>query len=130
MTSDRIKHLSALPLETVRAHEGAGAIGFHRLFDSSRFEGPWNFVDYAVVPPGASIGIHQHGDDEELYLVLEGAGTMHLDGEEFPVSAGSVVVNRSGGTHGLRNDGAEPLRLFVVEVGIGAGSRSGKTDAT
>ena len=108
--------LAALMLERVRAHGGDGTIGFQRLFEGHAREGAWNFVDYAVLPPGASIGRHTHGDEEELYLVLEGRGTMFLDGQEFPVQAGSVILNPRGGTHGLRNDSEAPLRLFVVEV--------------
>ena len=117
----RILNLEDLPLTRVTAHEGEGKIGFNRVFTEEAFTGPWNFVDYAVLPPGASIGIHRHGDDEELYLVLEGEGVMHLDGEDHPVKAGSVILNRPGGTHGLRNPGPETLRLFVVEVRTGKG---------
>ncbi len=112
----RCIELNELPFEEVVAHEGDGRVLFNRVFSEDAFRGPWNFVDYAVLPPGASIGIHTHGDNEELYLVLEGKGVMHLDGEEFCVGAGSVVLNRPGGTHGLRNNGDAPLKLFVVEV--------------
>jgi mannose-6-phosphate isomerase-like protein (cupin superfamily) len=86
--------------------------------DAAAFASPCNYVDYAVLPPGATIGVHRHGRDEELYLVLEGSGVMHRDGEEFRVGPGSLVVNRAGGTHGLRNDGDVPLRLFVVEIAL------------
>lgn len=116
MTEPEKLELSALPLDSVVAHGGAGRIGFHRVLDGQARPGAWNFVDYAVLPPGASIGVHTHGDDEELYLVLEGRGRMHLDGREFPVGPGSVVVNRPFGTHGLANTGDGTLRLFVVEV--------------
>jgi quercetin dioxygenase-like cupin family protein len=119
MSDARVVNLNGLPLESVTAHGGDGKILFHRPFDGDAFEGPWNFVDYAVLPPGSSIGLHSHGDNEELYLVLEGSGTMQLDGRELRVEKGSLVLNRRGGSHGLRNDGDVPLKLFVVEVAIG-----------
>ncbi len=118
MSANRVVNLNDLDLERVQAHEGRGEILFHRPFSAGDFSGPWNFVDYAVLPPGTSIGVHTHGANEELYVVLEGEGTMHLDDREFPVRAGSMVLNRPGGTHGLRNDGDAPLRLLVVEVAI------------
>jgi mannose-6-phosphate isomerase-like protein (cupin superfamily) len=121
----RVRSLADAGLAEVVAHGGEGSIGFRRVFDRADFAGPLHFVDYAVLPPGASIGRHTHGRDEELYLVLEGSGTMHLDGQEFRVGPGSVILNRAGGTHGLRNDSDAPLRLFVVEVGLG---RPGETD--
>lgn len=117
---ERVRSLGRLPLESVVAHGGAGRIDFRRLFEAADFRAPIHFVDYAVLPPQSSIGTHTHGDNEELYLVLEGRGRMHLDGEDFEVEPGSVILNRAGGTHGLTNTGAQPLRLFVVEVGLGA----------
>lgn len=113
-----VLNLNDLPLEEVVAHEGEGHIRFNRVFDEHAFRGPWNFVDYAVLPPGTSIGIHTHGENEELYLVLEGEGLMHLDGYEFPVKAGSVILNKPGGTHGLKNNGDKPLKIFVTEVRV------------
>jgi mannose-6-phosphate isomerase-like protein (cupin superfamily) len=115
-----VLQLDELALERVVAHGGQGRIGFHRLFEAADFAGPWNFVDYAVLPPGASIGTHRHGRNEELYLVLEGEGTMQLEGKSIPVRAGHVVLNRPGGEHGLVNTSAAPLRLFVVEVAVPA----------
>jgi mannose-6-phosphate isomerase-like protein (cupin superfamily) len=112
----QVLRLDELPLESVVAHGGVGQILFRRLLAAADFEAPCNFVDYAVLPPGASIGRHRHGENEELYLVLEGEGTMHLDGRELPVRAGHVVLNRRGGEHGLVNTSSRPLRLFVVEI--------------
>lgn len=111
-------NLGDLELASVQAHGGVGRIAFCRVLEAAQFASPCHFVDYAVLPPGASIGVHTHGRNEELYLVLEGTGTMHLDGQEFGVRPGSLIRNRVGGTHGLRNDGAGPLRLFVIEVGL------------
>jgi mannose-6-phosphate isomerase-like protein (cupin superfamily) len=70
-----------------------------------------------VVPPGASIGVHTHGPaDEEIYVVVSGAGLMRLERDEFMVGPGDVVVNSRRGTHGLVNTGEAELRLVVVEV--------------
>lgn len=114
--TERVLDLTSLPLEAVQAHGGEGEILFHRVFEASAFRGPWNFVDYAVLPPGTSIGVHTHGRNEELYLVLDGRGEMILEGKRFPVGPGSVILNRAGGTHGLANPGPGWLRIFVVEV--------------
>ena len=72
-----------------------------------------------ITSSGASLGRHTHGENEELYLILEGRGTMHLEGREFPVRAGHLVLNPRNGTHGLVNDSDAPLRIFVVEVACG-----------
>ena len=125
----RIRSLDDSLLRQVVAHAGDGHVGVLRIFDRGDFRGPIHFVEYAVVPPGASIGRHTHGADEELYLVLEGTGTMHVDGHDFRVAPGTVVLNRAGGTHELRNDSSAPIRLYVIEVGLGPAAR-GPTDGT
>jgi mannose-6-phosphate isomerase-like protein (cupin superfamily) len=110
-------NLAELALADVRAHGGEGQIRFARIADAAAFAGGCNFVDYAELPSGASIGRHRHRDDEEeLYLVLDGAGTMWRDGESFEVRAGDLVRNRPGGEHGLVNTGDGVLRLFVIEL--------------
>ena len=114
----RVLNIGEQPLKTVVAHGGEGKILFNRLFEESDFRTSINFVDYAVLPPGASIGRHRHGDNEEIYLVLEGQGRMELEGDVFTVEAGHVIVNKVQGTHGLKNVGDTELRLFVVEVAL------------
>jgi mannose-6-phosphate isomerase-like protein (cupin superfamily) len=110
-------NLSELPLSLVRAHGGDGEIRFARVAAADAFAGGCHFIDYAELPPGASIGRHRHADDEEeLYLVLAGAGTMWRDGEQFAVATGDLIRNRPGGEHGLCNTGTQPLRLFVIEL--------------
>lgn len=112
-------HLEGVTLSQQIAHGGEGLIGFARLADRTNLAGSVNFIDLAVLPPGVSIGRHRHGlDEEELYLVLSGAGTMWRDGEEFGVRAGDLVRNRPGGAHGLVNTGHEDLRLFVIELPV------------
>jgi mannose-6-phosphate isomerase-like protein (cupin superfamily) len=44
---------------------------------------------------------------------------MTVDGTPLVVRPGDVIVNRPGGTHGLRNTGVDPLRLVVVDVAVG-----------
>jgi mannose-6-phosphate isomerase-like protein (cupin superfamily) len=114
-------NLHEIPLSEVCAHGGDGLIRFARLADEGVLSGACNFIDYAVLPPGASIGRHRHGlDEEEIYLVLQGRGEMWRDGESFAVRAGDLVRNPPGGAHGLRNVGDAPLHLFVVELKVPA----------
>lgn len=101
--------------ERVRAHGGEEEISFARVV--ARCGGPIRFIDLSVLAPGADIGVHTHAaDNEELYIVISGKGLMVLDGRQFEVGPGHVIVNRPGGTHGLRNTGAEELRIVVIEV--------------
>jgi quercetin dioxygenase-like cupin family protein len=84
------------------------------------------FLDFAQVPPGATIGLHRHGpSDEEIYVVLSGRGRYCAEGQWVDVRPGSVAVNPPGGLHGLENSGDEPLRIVVVDIAVGAQARLG-----
>ena len=121
MSRGRHYSFESLSFEQVTAHGGARPIFFHRA--GERADGcAYNFLDFTVLPAGADIGIHTHEpDNEEVYVVVSGRGMMYLDGEQFAVEAGHVIVNRPGGTHGLRNTGNEELRLVVVELPLSRG---------
>jgi mannose-6-phosphate isomerase-like protein (cupin superfamily) len=118
MSFDRC-NLRQLRLDEVCAHGGEGTIRFARVAEAGALTGACNFIDYAELPPGASIGRHRHRrEEEELYLVLAGRGSMWRDGEELEVRSGDLVRNRPGGEHGLRNTGGGPLQLFVFELRV------------
>lgn len=63
---------------------------------------------------GASIGVHTHSDDCEIMYILSGtAAFLTPDGEEI-VPAGCCHYCPKGGTHGLKNNGADELKFFAV----------------
>src|SRR6185436_4427392 len=83
------RNVFELPSESRRAHGGRGLIEFVRAARASELAGACNFIDYALLPPGTSIGEHRHRDDEEeFYLVLSGNGRLRREGVEFRVRAG------------------------------------------
>ena len=43
---------------------------------------------------------------------------MYLEEDEFEVEPGHVIVNRPGGTHGLKNIGNTDLKIVVIEVPV------------
>jgi quercetin dioxygenase-like cupin family protein len=97
-------------------HKGVGTLRHTSLFKGSDFNTNIRFMNYTILPPGTSIGEHKHGDNEELYIILEGQGIMTVDGETRAVSAGDVIVNKPFGTHGLSNNSDEDLKILVMEV--------------
>lgn len=45
-----------------------------------------------VFDPGDSNNRHRQQEQEELYFVVEGSGTMEVDGEEFDIRSGDFIV--------------------------------------
>lgn len=101
------------------------------------------FFHEVTIPPGTIEGTHRHIGSEELYYIVAGEGIAYMqDGDdpandqyplvtrqiygldprpcrEVPVKPGSVIYTKSGGVHGIRNPGTEPLR-FVAFLYHGA----------
>lgn len=53
----------------------------------------------ATLGPGQATRRHYHAASEEIYLLLEGSGTMELDGEEREVGAGDAMLIPPGARH-------------------------------
>ncbi len=53
----------------------------------------------ATVPVGQPTERHYHKLSEEFYFILEGQGTMAIDGEERPVLPGDAILIPPGAWH-------------------------------
>ena len=67
----------------------------------------------AKVPPGEALREHRHRQ-AEIYLVLEGTGSITIDGETRPISAGSAVFIPGNAVHSCENTGSSDLRVTYV----------------
>jgi mannose-6-phosphate isomerase-like protein (cupin superfamily) len=54
----------------------------------------------------------QPHDDDELYIVLEGAGVLDVEGEQVPVREGTAVFVEAGAEH--RFSAYEHLAVLVI----------------
>ena len=70
-------------------------------------------VGIGRVPPGGALRRHRHRQPE-VYLVLEGAGSVEIGPEARPVGAGSAVFVPGDASHSLANTGASDLRFAYV----------------
>lgn len=97
-------------------HNGKGElIAYFVLKDSDKADGI-QFMHNDILKPGVSIGKHQHKDKDlmEVYFIAGGNGIMTIDDKEFPVGEGDVSICYPGHSHGIRNNGKEPLHLIVI----------------
>ena len=111
---------------SVVAHGGVGEVSTVRVVSEADCSG-FTFVDLTEIPPQHSVGTHTHGPhDEEAYVIISGHGRMLLEDKEFDVGPGDVILNVSGGTHGLANVGSEPLRMVVLDAATLATRHGGR----
>jgi mannose-6-phosphate isomerase-like protein (cupin superfamily) len=64
----------------------------------------------ATIPTGGSTQRHWHRDSEEFYFMLEGRGTMEIDGETREVGPGDAILIPAGAWHQIT--ATEPLRFL------------------
>jgi uncharacterized cupin superfamily protein len=97
-------------------HGTEGASSWKCLARRNDLFGSWEAVEWAGLPPGGVSGEHVHSRTEELYFIISGTGVMRLDGRDYPVRGGDLILNGIGTRHGLRNVGADRLTWLVIEV--------------
>jgi mannose-6-phosphate isomerase-like protein (cupin superfamily) len=69
-----------------------------------------------VLPAGTSIGLHDHVEEDEIYIIQRGQGLMTDGGKEFPVAAGDAILTGQGASHSIKNTGAEDLVVTAVII--------------
>ena len=111
-----VRNFLDVPAKIQSIHAGKGMGKNARVFDKADFDTPLKFINYVELEPGASIGMHRHGENEEVYVVLSGNGIMIVNGEHQTVKTGDIILNKPGWEHGIENTGQQFLNLFVFEV--------------
>ena len=71
-------------------------------------------VDLYCVAPGQSQKAHTHGDQDKVYVVLEGNVRITVGAEDDTFGPGEAVIARAGDVHGLVNESQAPAVLLVV----------------
>ncbi|MFE6075919.1 cupin domain-containing protein [Paenibacillus sp. NPDC057886] len=64
--------------------------------------------------PGQQLPVHKHPGADVILLVVEGTGTLILDGKEHEVKAEDVISCGGETEFAFHNTGDQEVRLFVV----------------
>ena len=77
-------------------------------------------VDYRIstYQPMAYVETHAHKVQEQIYHVLEGEGSMEIDGKRQIVRRHDVIFIPPGVPHSIRNDGLTDLTFIVVTTPV------------
>lgn len=77
------------------------------------FQTPRFFCDVYCFEPGQEQKGHVHGDQDKVYLVLEGQGTFKVGSEEKVLAPGQGTMAPAGEEHGVLNHTTMRLRVLV-----------------
>jgi mannose-6-phosphate isomerase-like protein (cupin superfamily) len=112
-----IRNFLKLEPELAVCHDGEGLVKIVSIYDKKDLDTPLQFIHYTTLPPRTSIGLHKHGDDEEVYVILKGTGIMEVDGQKTQVAQGDTILNKPFGSHALYNTSDnDELSILVFEV--------------
>jgi mannose-6-phosphate isomerase-like protein (cupin superfamily) len=99
-----------------REQGGVGMTQITHMFAGADLPAASRLFAVVGLEPGASIGVHQHVGEDEVYYAVRGEGTLVEDGARVPFRAGDAHLVRDGGFHGIENTGSERLEFVAVIV--------------
>ena len=68
------------------------------------------------IPVNGSIGEHQHNEETEYYIILDGSGIVNDNAIDSKVSKGDVVITGNGASHSIKNTGDIPFKMIAVII--------------
>ena len=65
--------------------------------------------------PNEDIGMEVHPDNDQFFRFEKGQGKAIIDGNEYPIGDGTVIIVPSGAQHNIINtSGSEELKLYTI----------------
>lgn len=109
----KIHNINSVPAEFVGDYLGkastfflGGAAGSEKIY-----------VNIDKIQPGAkSAKYHSHSKQEEFFIILNGNGTLRMNGEELAVSRGDFIAKPAGrgNAHQFMNTGTDVLEILDI----------------
>ncbi len=95
---------------------GAGAVTIRHFFKKDEMNAPCRLCAELCIPPGAGIGVHEHQNEDEIFIIQKGIGIVTSDGREIPVAEGDSILTGKGASHSVRNVGMDDLLITAVII--------------
>lgn len=110
-----IRNASSMETEVRTAMRGgAGSVTFRHLFKKEEITARTRLCAVLTLPPGTSIGTHQHDGEDEVYYILKGRGVLDDGKTRTTVSAGDAVLTGRGESHAIANSGDSDLEILAT----------------
>lgn len=93
---------------------GEGTVTVQHLLTGDELLGHGRMLAWITIPVGASVGVHQHDDEQEFYIMVSGTGRYQHDDDFYDVGPGDIVSVDDHHTHGIVNTGDEPIVMVAA----------------
>ncbi|MBK9488229.1 MAG: cupin domain-containing protein [Haliscomenobacter sp.] len=96
-------------------YTGEGVL-YRRLIGSEVFRTDWDHVDHLLIPAGKSAGRTALEGAEAVYYVVNGTGTLTINGETVNIKADDAFSGVLGEKLSITNNGEKGLELLVIGI--------------
>ena len=93
---------------------GTETVSIRHLFSDEELGISARLSARITIPPGGSIGSHEHSGEREIFYILSGTACFEENGETIVLYPGDASITGGGGAHSIRNEGDEPLEFMAV----------------
>ena len=93
---------------------GKGSIRIIKHIPKEEMHGKCRLCATLYIQPGCSIGMHEHENEYEIFIVQKGEGAVNDDGKETEVKKGDAILTGGGASHSLAHTGHEEMDVTAV----------------
>jgi len=111
--------MAFIEAKSVQAKEkagGKGEITITHLLTEQELDGKCAMFAKVTIPPGCSIGIHEHHGNTETYHILAGKALYNDNGKDVTIEAGATTFCPDGEKHGIENVGDTDLVFMALII--------------
>ena len=95
---------------------GKGKMKIEKVLSETELKDKCGLYARVTLPPGATLGYHEHHGNGESYFVLSGEGVYDDNGKKRIVRAGESTWTPNGSGHGFDNSQGKEDLVFMALI--------------
>ena len=104
------------PVQATKKADGNGTITIVHLLTPEELDGKCDMLAKVIIPPGCSIGEHEHHGNTETYHILSGEAIYNDNGNLTRITAGETTFCPDGEKHGIENASQTEDLVFIALI--------------
>lgn len=93
---------------------GPGQVTVRHYFKKHEINARCRLCAQLTLLTGAGIGLHEHAQEDELFIIQQGRAILNDGMTEVEVEAGDAILTGRGQKHAITNIGQVPLVITAV----------------
>jgi mannose-6-phosphate isomerase-like protein (cupin superfamily) len=95
---------------------GPGEVTIRHYFKKEEMAARCRLCAQLVLAPGSGIGLHEHAEEDEVFIIQQGKAVVCEGGKEVEVETGDAILTGKGAAHSIRNAGNNDLLITAVII--------------